>query len=171
MRSRTREMVLAALMSALTALLSVFSIPVGPTALTLQTFSAALAGYVLGGRTGCLAVIGYLMLGMCGLPVFSGMTGGPGVLLGPTGGFLLGFPAMAWLCGRGGRGPIAAAAGLGGLAVVYIIGTVWMAAAAGMSIGQSAAVGVVPFIVKDILSVAGAYWLGKVVRRRIERFH
>lgn len=164
-------MTLAALMCALTVMLSAVSVPVGPTALTLQTFAAALAGYVLGGRTGCFAVTGYLMLGLCGLPVFSGMTGGPGVLMGPTGGFLLSFPAMAWLCGLGGGGGMlrAAAAGMAGLAVVYIMGTGWMAAAAGMSIARAAAVGVAPFIMKDVLSVAGACLLGRVVRRRIVR--
>lgn len=71
----------------------------GLVPITLQTFGVLLAGAVLGPKRGFLAVVLYLLVGAVGLPVFSGGAAGPGVLVGPTAGYLLGFPLAAALCG------------------------------------------------------------------------
>ena len=71
----------------------------GIVPITLQTFGVLLAGAVLGARRGFLAVTVYLALGVAGLPVFSGGAAGPGVLVGPTAGYLIAFPLAAGLCG------------------------------------------------------------------------
>ena len=168
MRS-ARSLTLPALMTAGLCLLSPVSIPVGVTSVTMQTFLCAFAGYLAGARHGCFSVCAYLLLGLCGLPVFSGFMGGAGALAGPTGGFLLGFPAMAALCGlgRGNGFPRAMAAGLAGLIAVYLPGALFMSVSAGVTVPQALLVGVVPFIGKDVLSVWLAAWAAKTVRRRL----
>ena len=137
--------------------------------MTLQTFAAALCGYLLRPRQAFGAVLAYILLGACGLPVFAGFTGGAGVLFGPTGGFLAGLPVMA-LCASLGRRQSAAAAvlaGLTGLIVVYILGTAGLCIAAKLNFRQALIAGTVPFVLKDALSVAGAVLIARSVRRRL----
>lgn len=172
MRSTVRSMTAAALMAALMCLLSPVGIPVGAANMTLQTLLTALAGYMLRPRAAMMAVAAYLMIGACGLPVFSGFAGGMGVLLGPTGGFLMGFPWMALLCAvSAGKGRAARiGAGMAGLAVVYILGAAGLAVSAGMTFWQAAAVGAAPFVWKDVLSVIGAEWMARRMHSRIGGF-
>lgn len=164
-----RSTVFSALMCALTAILAQISIPVGVTAVTLQTFSVSLAGYLLGARAGALSMLSYLLLGACGVPVFSLFTGGIGILLGPTGGFLLAFPLMALICGLSRRSGVfrQTAAGLAGLLIVYIIGTAHMCLVSGFEPGEALAAGVAPFVLKDVLSIAGAVGAGRTISGRI----
>ena len=144
---------------------------------TLQTFGVFAALGVLGGRRGTYAVAAYVLLGQAGLPVFSGFRGGPGVLLGTTGGYILGFLASALLywavTARYGHRPAvnAAAAGLG-LAVCYAFGTAWFLVAyartAG-SIGLWAALGmcVFPFVLPDLAKLALALALSRRLAGRL----
>ena len=168
MKSSVRMMARASLMTALICLLSPVAIPVGITNLTLQTFAAALAGYLLNPAAAALSMAAYLLLGACGLPVFSGFSGGFGMLLGPTGGFLLAFPLMAWLCAR----PSSAsrikriASGLAGLLTVYLLGAAGLAFSASISYLQALAVGALPFVWKDVLSVIGAEWIARALQKR-----
>lgn len=71
----------------------------GPVPITLQTFGVLLSGAVLGSRRGFLAVLLYVVAGSAGLPIFSGGAAGPGVIVGPTGGYIVGFLLAAALCG------------------------------------------------------------------------
>lgn len=84
-----------ALMAALMAVCAWITIPVGPVPFTMQTFAVFAALGLLGGKRGTLAVVVYLLLGLVGLPVFAGFSSGAAALLGPTGGFLVGFLASA----------------------------------------------------------------------------
>ena len=86
-------MTLSSLFAALLAVCAWICIPVGDIAVTLQTFGVALALLLLGGKWGTVSIGIYLLLGMVGLPVFSGFRGGIGALAGVTGGFLWGFLA------------------------------------------------------------------------------
>ena len=87
----SKEMARCSLFAALLAICAWICIPLPGIVITLQSFAMALALLYLGGKWGCLSILLYLCLGAVGLPVFSGMQGGFGVLLGPTGGFLWGF--------------------------------------------------------------------------------
>ena len=138
---------------------------------TLQTFGVFAALGTLGGRRGTYAVAAYLLLGLAGLPVFSGFRGGPGVLLGTTGGYILGFLALALLywavTARLGQRPVVMAAAMVlGLVVCYAFGTAWFllayARTAG-SIGLWAALGmcVFPFVVPDLAKIALAMLLSR----------
>jgi biotin transport system substrate-specific component len=105
-----KRMVYAALMAALTAAGAYIAIPVGPVPIVLQNLFVMLAGLLLGGRWGLISVGVYLLAGAMGLPVFAGGTGGAGKFVGPTGGYLLGFAAAAYLVGvisERGRGRVA----------------------------------------------------------------
>ena len=145
---------------------------------TLQTFGVFAALGTLGGRRGTYAVAAYLLLGLAGLPVFSGFQGGPGVLLGTTGGYILGFLALALLywavTARLGQRPVVMAAAMVlGLVVCYAFGTAWFLVAyartAG-SIGLWAALGmcVFPFVVPDLLKIALAMLLSHRLSRHLK---
>src|SRR3989454_6113900 len=85
--------------SLLTALSAQVVIPVGPIPITGQTFAVLLTGALLGSRLGAITMIAYLIEGASGLPFFSGWTGGILHLMGPTGGYLIAFPAAAFITG------------------------------------------------------------------------
>lgn len=168
MRIRARSLTLSALMTALTALLSPVAVPLGPGAVTLQTFLIALTGYMLPPKEAFFSALAYLLLGACGLPVFSMLRGGLSVLTGPTGGYIIAFPVMALMCALGRRRPrMRAAAGLAGLLVVYITGTAQLAGVAGLGIGQAILAGAAPYLVKDILSILCADYLARMTEKRL----
>lgn len=93
-------MVMTGMCAALLAVLSQIQLPMpSGVPVTLQTFAAALSGYVLEMKFGAVATLVYILLGAAGLPVFAGFTGGVGIIAGAAGGFIWGFPVLAALCG------------------------------------------------------------------------
>ena len=100
MNLTTKEITLVAIFPALMAATSWLTIPIGIGApITLQTLFVMMAGLILGKKLGTISVFVYVMLGAIGIPVFAGMQGGIGVILGPTGGFIIAFILMAYLSG------------------------------------------------------------------------
>lgn len=89
----------AALMVAVTAVAAQIVIPLFPIPFTLQVFAVVLAGLLLGPRYGALAMAIYLLVGAVGVPVFAGFKGGLGIILGPTGGYLVSYPLAAAIAG------------------------------------------------------------------------
>lgn len=162
-------MVLTGMLTAVLAVLSIIQIPM-PTGvpITLQTFAVALCGYVLGAGRGAVSALLYLLLGLIGIPVYAGMTAGPGILFGATGGFIFGFVAMALLCGLSRRYRSKTAGillGVAGLAVCHILGCVQFALVTGSGMTAAFLSASLPYLLKDILSVAGAYAAGAAVRK------
>lgn len=100
MNLSTRDLVITALFTSLTAVGAIISIPIGPISITLQTLFVVLAGLILGPKLGALSQIVYVALGLIGLPVFSGGTGGLGAVVRPSFGFLLGFIVAAYVIGK-----------------------------------------------------------------------
>lgn len=177
-RLRTRDMAYIALFVALMAVCAWISVPM-PAPLvqfTMQTFALFAALMILGGRRGAYAVAAYLLLGAAGAPVFSGFRGGLGVLLGATGGYILGFfftALLYWLLtGLLGQSlAVKAAAGVLGMAVYYAFGTAWylaLYARMGKPMGLLTALGycVFPFVLPDLVKLGMAVLLS----RRMERF-
>lgn len=125
-----REMVLCALFIALITVGTFIRIPVGTDVYTLQFLFTLLAGLVLGARLGAIAVVAYILLGLLGVPIFA-TGGGPGYVLQPTFGYLLGFVLQAWFCGKYARSlrtisfRSLLAVNVGGMAIVYILGIGW----------------------------------------------
>ena len=162
-----RKMVLASLFASLIAICSWLSISIPPVALTLQTFGIFLALGVLGGKWGSVSVFLYLLLGLVGLPVFSGFRGGAGAFLDPTGGFLWGFLAGAlgyWLLERFGTIPAMITAQL----ICYGCGCRWFSAYAGDAGFRTAVLTcVVPYLLPDAVKLWLAYVLGKRIKQHI----
>jgi len=169
MKQSVRSLCLCALMTCVMCILSCIALPVGAVPVTLQTFAAALCGYILRPREAFFSALAYLLLGVCGLPVFSMMQGGAGMLAGPTGGFLMGLPVMAWLCALGKKHAVwkQALTGTAGLAVLYALGALHLARVSQISLTQAFLGGVLPFIVKDALSLAAALFLARTISKRL----
>lgn len=168
-RITTKEIVLTAVFSAVTIVLSQLAVPL-PTGVpvTLQTFAVALCGYVLGWRSGLCAIGVYVILGLAGLPVFSNFTGGAGVLFGVTGGFIFGFLGMVALCGifRKQKNPaVRLALGFAGLAVCHIAGTIQFSLVTKNPLLTSFLTASAPYLVKDVISVASAYFVSLAVNK------
>ena len=98
-KTSTYAMVVTALMAAVTCILAPLSVPIGPVPISLTNFAIYLSLYLLDWKKGTLSYLIYLLLGLVGLPVFSGFTGGLAKLAGPTGGYIIGFIPMAIICG------------------------------------------------------------------------
>ena len=167
------DLTLIALFTAVIAVCSWISIPAA-VPFTLQTFAVFLTAGLLGGRRGTLTVIVYILLGAIGVPVFSGFTGGIGHLLGPTGGYIIGFIFSAlvmWFAetryGRSLR--VLAASMVTGLIVCYAFGTAWFMA---VYTRESGAIGlmtalswcVFPYIIPDAVKIAVAVILCRRLR-------
>ncbi|MBQ9248015.1 MAG: biotin transporter BioY, partial [Ruminococcus sp.] len=88
-KNAVKDLVFTAMFAALIAVCSILSIPIGEVPITLQTFAVCLAAAMLGWKRGTLSVLIYVLLGAVGVPVFAGMTGGVGILAGPTGGYII----------------------------------------------------------------------------------
>ncbi len=139
MKSNVRNLVLAGVFAALTAVGGFLKIPFGPMSITLQTMLAALAGIVLGPKWGAASQGVYLALGLMGLPIFT-QGGGLGYVFQPSFGFLLGFPLTAAVCGlligsRPGPWRCAWVAAVGILAG-YLVGTPYMGPVLNLYMGK-----------------------------------
>ena len=100
MKLSTRDLIITALFTALTAIGGFISIPLGPVPVTLQTLFVVLSGLILGAKLGAISQITYVILGLIGLPVFSGGTGGLTTVVSPTFGFLISFVIAAYVIGK-----------------------------------------------------------------------
>ena len=139
--------------------------------MTLQTFGVTLIGIVLGAKNGTIAVLTYLLLGAAGVPVFSGFNGGLQAFAGPTGGFLLSFPMMAFLAGYGAehrrkKGLFTTGILLGALANLAV-GTLVFCLLTGSTIQLGLSACVLPFIPATILKAVLASAFGLQLRRRL----
>lgn len=166
------------LMTAVTCVLAPFSVPIGPVPISLTSFAIYLSLYVLGMKEGTLSYLIYLLMGLIGLPVFSGFTSGPQKLLGPTGGYLIGFIPMVILSGlvidhanetKGKvRSQVICFAGMiFGTIICYILGTAWLAYQANMDWKAALFAGVIPFIPGDLAKMAIAALVGPKIRRQL----
>ena len=129
-RANVYGMVVAALFTALTVVCSQISIPIGPVPINLALLAVFAAGGCLGPVKAVVSQLVYLLAGLAGLPFFAGFQGGPGVLLGPTGGYILGYLFAALAVGMvssyWGASFWKLAIGMaGGLTLCYLFGTVW----------------------------------------------
>lgn len=171
-RIAVKDMMLVGMCSALLAVSAQISIPLMGVYLTLQTFAVALCGMLLGWKLGSLSVMVYLLIGVFGMPVFSGMRGGIAMLFGKSGGFLFGFIAMALLCGLGMKMKhkiVAIAVGFMGLAICHVFGILQFSIVAHVPLPQSAALVSLPFLLKDAVSLVLAYYASILLKTRIRQ--
>jgi len=175
-----QRMILASLFAALLAISSQFSVLIFLVPHTLQIFFVLLAGLVLGAKDGAVSVALWVLLGCFGLPVFAQGKAGLGVLLGPTGGFLIGFIVCAYFVGYVTESkPLnllrTLVAMLTGLFLVYVLGLAGFLLIfqfvlhKPMTVGQALPITVAPFLPFDIVKSITAAYIGVKVRRALLR--
>ncbi len=175
---KTRNLVLTALFAALTVIFSAISIPIpfSPVPFSLSVVAIFLAGALLPKNQAALAQVVYLLLGIAGLPVFSEMRGGIGIIAGPTGGYLIAYPLMAWLIAwiiekiNKRNFAVYFVSMAAGLALLYAVGTLWLSLVAQLPFAAALTAGVIPFIIPDLVKAVLASLLAlalyKVIARR-----
>ena len=175
-----RKKMLVSLFAALLCVSSYITIPIGPVPVTLQVLFVLLAGAVLGAELGAFSVLLWIMIGVVGMPVFAGGKAGPLVLLGPTGGYLLGFVICAYIVGRlFSRAPesriAACGAMLAGLTIAYIVGLFGFMLSFAfflqkpMTWQQAFSIAVMPFVPVDLFKVAVGAWIAPVLVQALSR--
>ncbi len=184
-RNKVLDLTRAALMTALLCVLAphtiMLPVTVSPVGITLGTFLVYLTGFLLGPRLGSISIFLYLLLGMIGLPVFSGYKCGAAALFGPTGGYLIGYLFCVWVIGflsgrsRSGKWVVVrfVLAAVLGTAVLYLFGTIWflLVYTKGITLSDALAKCVLPFLpfdsVKIVLSAVLATALQRI-RKQVE---
>lgn len=173
-KMKIKDIAYIAMFAAIMTICSWISIP-SAVPFTLQTFGVFLAIGVLGGKRGTLAILTYLILGALGVPVFANFSGGIGYMLGPTGGYIIGFLLSAlvmWLieCFTKKTKWMLVVQMFAGLLVCYAFGTVWFVAVYSKNTGP---IGfwtallkcVIPYIIPDAIKIA----LASLVCKRIAK--
>ena len=179
--SNTRNLVLCAMCAAITCILAPLSIPLaGGVPVSLATFAVMLSGVLLGGPLGALSQLIYVLLAAVGLPVLAGWTGGLGIVLGMTGGYIIGYIPCAWLTGliykkygETAKKPVKILFMIIGMTagniVLYVIGTAWFMFITEMTLEASLAACVIPFIPGNIIKMAAVIIIGLPVENAIRR--
>ncbi len=148
------------------------AVPVGTVPLTAQTIMLFLAALLLPPAQAVTCTVIYLLLGVCGLPVFSGGTSGIGILFSPAGGFLMTFPLAAFavsiLKGKNFRFSRAMTATLvAGIPVLYLGGVSFLMLTQNLSFFAACSAGVLPFLPGDLLKGIGAVYLAGILHKRL----
>lgn len=172
-RTSVQDLCAVALCTAVTAVMAQISIPMPlGVPMTMQTFAVMLSAILLGAKKGAVTALVYMLLGAVGLPVFSSFTGGAQCLVGPTGGFILSFPLMAYIIGLGAkryyeRKSLFILSLIAGTAVNYLIGVLMFAFVTGGTLATGFAACVLPFIPTTIIKMMLAAVLGLRIRKRL----
>ena len=173
--NKTRDIVYMSVFTAMISICSWISIPAS-IPFTLQTMGVFTTVGLLGGKRGTLTILTYILLGAIGVPVFAGLTGGVSVLLGTTGGYIIGFLLSALLMWgietiMGRNQIVLAFSMIAGLIVCYVFGTAWFMLIytqhSGV-IGLSTVLGlcVIPFIIPDLIKIVVALFLTNRLKKR-----
>ena len=160
-----KDMVLMALFAALTCVLAPLAVPIGPVPISLTNLVIYFSLYVLGWQRATITYIVYLLLGLVGLPVFSGFEGGVGKVAGPTGGYLIGFIFMAIVCGL----LMQVKKDKKIVNIVFCVVGMWFCYSTGTGLGAAMALCVIPFIPGDLIKIAIAAVVAPTVANQIKR--
>lgn len=175
-RLSPRDVTYSAVFAALIAICAWFSFPAA-IPFTLQTFGVFLSVFLLGGRRGSLCITVYLLLGAVGLPVFSLFRGGPGILFGAGGGFLLGFlPTVLFLRYTEsrwvGRPRNQLLFSLPALFILYTFGALWYLpfcqSAEAAPLAAIVSTCILPFILPDLLKISLAVFLSHRIKKALK---
>lgn len=167
-----KQWCLCALFAALTAVCAQIQIPMWPVPITLSLLPVLLCASLMNKSYAALAMLVYMLMGLIGLPVFSGMAGGPGKLFGVTGGYIIGYIPCAflaaWIIGRWGRAYwkqcLAMAAGV---LACYAFGTAWFMLTKHAGLWPSLTMCVIPFLPGDAVKILLAAFLGKRLEKAV----
>ena len=173
-----QDMVLIAVFTALIAICSWITIPAmaGQVPFTLQTFAVFVTAGILGAKRGTLSVIVYILLGLVGVPVFSGLSGGLSALMSPSGGYIIGFIFTAIIIGSvsyvvKGKSELIKTTALvvsmvfGDIAC-FIVGTIWFMVVTNINLAGSLSMCVIPFIIPDVVKII----LATIIVNRVKKY-
>ncbi|MGN0143846.1 MAG: biotin transporter BioY [Clostridium sp.] len=173
--AKTKNMVIIAMMTAVMCIISPFSIslPFTPIPISLANLIIYISCCILGSKKGTASVLLYILIGAVGLPVFSGFSGGLGKLAGPTGGYLIGFIFCAIFTGIfvekfEDKMYMYSVGMIIGTIVCYGFGTAWLAFQMKLSFVQALFMGVIPYLLGDVLKIAVSTVLGYTLRSRLK---
>lgn len=170
---KTHQMALVALMAAILCIVGPLTVPVGPVPVSLLPVVLYFVTYVLGMWRAVASCMVYICIGLIGLPVFAGYTGGPAVLFGPTGGYVIGYLLLTLCSGffieKFSKKRWHMFGMLMGLFLCYVLGTVWLKITAQLTIKQAILTGVVPFLLFDLIKIAVVLFVGPVFRRHLKK--
>lgn len=178
---KTKNPVLCAVCAAITCVLAPLSVPIpGMIPITLATFAVMLSGILLGGRSGALSQVVYLIIGAVGVPVCAGFTPALPRLLGPTGGYLVGYIPLAFVCGaiysmwgKNSRGvkkyAVMLLGMIAGTIVLYAFGTAWFCILNRVDVSYAIALCVVPFLIGDAVKIAVVMILAPQLEKAIAK--
>lgn len=171
-QTKLRMMIVTALFAAIMGVLAQITIPLPLVPITGQTLAIGLAATILGSRYGTLSVFLYLLIGSVGVPVFAEFSGGISKLVGPTGGYLVGFLPAAFIIGwfmekTSFTFKNALLANTIGMLLTLVFGTAWLKVAAELSWTAALAGGFTPFLVVGLMKAFLASWIGIIVRNRL----
>lgn len=168
----TYQMAICALMAAMMCILGPLTLPIGPIPVSFIMIVIFLTAFILGPYLGAVSVGIYVLLGAVGLPVFSGGAGGLGKLVGPTGGYLLGYFFLVLISGIfinkfPEKWYMQMLGMVLGDAVNYVFGTAWFVASTASTLQHALEVCVYPFILIDLCKMVVALVLGRAIRKRL----
>jgi len=171
-KTNVYRMAIIGVMAAVICILGPLSIPIGVVPVTFTNLAIYFSLYALGMKRGTMSYIIYMLIGFIGLPVFSGFGGGPSKIIGPTGGYLIGFIFMALISGffidkYFDKWYMCFTGMVLGMSVCYVFGSMWLSYQASISAAQAFAMGVIPFIPGDLIKILIASFLGPVIRKRL----
>lgn len=172
MKSNLYGYMLSAIGAAIIAVLAQITIPIPLVPITGQTLAVGLIVTILGTKLGTMSVLLYVLLGAVGLPVYANFSGGLSILVGPTGGYIVGFIVQAFIMGKyldrfGYSYLQATISNLIGMVITLAFGTAWLKIAANLSWEAAFYAGTVPFIIVGIIKAVLAAWVGILVRNRL----
>lgn len=164
---KVKDMVLCGMFTGILAILSQIAVPTfGGVYLTAQSFALFLAAFVLGKKKGVITVLIYILLGLCGLPVFANFRGGVGVILGNTGGFIVGFVFMVYFTALANESKnkfISLIFYIMSIFICHLLGIIWFGFITNTPLFTAFISVSLPFIPKDILSLLLSKGIGKKI--------
>ncbi|MFF2754111.1 biotin transporter BioY [Psychrobacillus sp. NPDC058041] len=169
---RLKMMIVSSLFAAIIAIAAQIMITIPPVPFTLMTIAVMLTATILGKKYGTLAVIIYVLMGLVGIPVFAGMKSGFGIILGPTGGYLIAIiPAtlfIGWYLEKFGHTKVQAIiANMIAVFIILLIGTGWLKVVVDLPWNGAFKGGMMPFILPDLAKAIVAALLAVVIRNRL----
>ena len=168
-KEKIKSITYIALFVAIISVVSQIAIPMPSLVpITLQTLVVAMCGYLLGFKRGLCAIIVYIALGAVGAPVFSSFQGGFSVLIGYTGGFIVGFIPLVILCGIPSGKVKGIVLGILGVLVCHTTGIIWYMAHSSNNFISAFLLVSLPYLIKDIIFIPLAYFVSAKIKNKIK---
>lgn len=170
---RLRRNIFAAILTAILCVFAPLSFPMGTVPVSMATFGVCLISLISHRRCALISLLLYVALGTVGLPVFAGFVGGAQILVGPTGGYLIGYIPMALIiclfCEKRRTVPRMAMGMTLGLLSCYAVGVLWYAFSANVSVVEASLVGILPYLPFDAVKLIAAGAVAWIIGGRVDK--